>query len=290
MNSSPKVSIIITCYNQGNYLNDSIDSLLNQTFKDWECIIIDDGSTDLTSEIVFNQISEKSNFRYVYQKNQGVSAARNLGISLARGEYIQFLDADDKISIEKLAYQVRQLESNSLISLIYGSSRYFFDSNPDTLFPLHPNGAIPCDLTYRDKFQVEMLLKANICTNCSILMRRKVVEKIKFKKIIYEDWFFNLECALNGFVFHFDANPDSYSFIRMTEQSQMKKHSAQVMEIQKFETRIIQLVKELNYPIDERFFPKHHLGLSGQIKSLVKNLTPPFFYSFASEIKNKKLF
>ena len=91
----PLVSIIIPCYNYSNYLVFTLESLQEQVFKDWECLIIDDGSTDDTKLKAETFLKKDSRYRYIYQEQKGVSAARNKGIAQSRGSYIQFLDADD---------------------------------------------------------------------------------------------------------------------------------------------------------------------------------------------------
>jgi glycosyltransferase involved in cell wall biosynthesis len=94
MQETPFFSIIIPTYNRENKLSTPIQSILNQSFKNWELLIVDDGSTDTTKELVasFNQ----NNIHYFYQNNRGKSAARNLGITKAKGKYICFQDSDDE--------------------------------------------------------------------------------------------------------------------------------------------------------------------------------------------------
>lgn len=96
----PFFSIILPTYNRAHFLPKAIESVLSQTFKDWELIIVDDGSTDNTKEVVANY--QDSRIRYIYQKNQERSAARNNGIDQAQGEYVCFLDSDDYFLQEKL--------------------------------------------------------------------------------------------------------------------------------------------------------------------------------------------
>ncbi|MBD0388947.1 MAG: glycosyltransferase family 2 protein [Nostoc sp. C3-bin3] len=105
---SPKISVIIPTYNRSYLIKDAIESVLNQTYQDFELIIIDDGSTDNTKEALA-EYGER--LQYIYQENQGRSAARNHGINLAKGEYIAFLDSDDVWFPDKLARQVPILES-----------------------------------------------------------------------------------------------------------------------------------------------------------------------------------
>jgi glycosyltransferase involved in cell wall biosynthesis len=102
-NSHPKVSVIIPAYKCDRYISQAIDSVINQTYTNWEIIVIDDGSPDNLRQVLepYNHI-----IRYIYQENQGVSAARNRGIKEAEGEVIAFLDADDYFLPEKLGHQV----------------------------------------------------------------------------------------------------------------------------------------------------------------------------------------
>jgi glycosyltransferase involved in cell wall biosynthesis len=91
-------SIIIPSYNRASFIKETIDSILNQTFQDWECIVVDDGSKDNTEEVVQEIIKTDNRVRYVYQENAERSAARNNGIKHANGKYICFLDSDDQFT------------------------------------------------------------------------------------------------------------------------------------------------------------------------------------------------
>ena len=97
-NKKFKISIIIPCYNQSKYVQETINSLLNSTYKEWECVIINDGSTDNSEEKIFEIIKSDKRFRYYKQTNKGLSISRNIGIKLCNGEYVLCLDSDDKIS------------------------------------------------------------------------------------------------------------------------------------------------------------------------------------------------
>jgi len=95
------VSIIIPCYNQANYLTYSLASVLEQTYTNWECIIVNDGATDNTKEVAKEWCAKDNRFVYVEKQNGGLSSARNAGINVAKGDYIQFLDADDILVTNK---------------------------------------------------------------------------------------------------------------------------------------------------------------------------------------------
>ena len=109
-----KVSVIIPCYNQARFLPKALASLQAQTLEDWECIVIDDGSTDNTAEVVSNLALRDSRVRLLQKINGGSASARDMGLQYAQGEYIQFLDADDKIESEKFERQVAFMEREGL--------------------------------------------------------------------------------------------------------------------------------------------------------------------------------
>lgn len=114
----PKVSVVIPAYNAMTYLPDTLNSVLQQTFSDFEVLIIDDGSTDYIQAWVAQNITD-SRVKLIAQANQGLSAARNTGIANAQGEYIAFLDADDLWEPTKLEVQVHYLDNNSAVGLVY---------------------------------------------------------------------------------------------------------------------------------------------------------------------------
>lgn len=92
------ITIIIPMYNAENYVSETLDSLLSQTYNEWECIVVDDGSTDNSSKIVLGYCKKDKRIKYYKQDNAGPSKARNLGFEKSKGHYIQFLDADDVLS------------------------------------------------------------------------------------------------------------------------------------------------------------------------------------------------
>ncbi len=113
----PKVTVIIPTYNRGPFLTKAIESVLAQTFSDFELIVINDGSTDATKDIL---AAYKDRLINIYQENKGISAARNRGIRQASGEYIAFLDSDDHWVPEKLARQVAILDAHKDVGIVYG--------------------------------------------------------------------------------------------------------------------------------------------------------------------------
>lgn len=116
----PKVSVIIPVYNAEKYLLEAIESVIDQSYDDWEIIAVNDGSTDSSPDILKNYEDRyPSKIRVLHQPNSGLSAARNAAIAAANGEYIAFLDADDLWLPEKTDEQVYLLDNNSDIGLVY---------------------------------------------------------------------------------------------------------------------------------------------------------------------------
>src|SRR5277367_6547413 len=116
----PRVSIITPAYNAAQYLSAAIDSVVAQTYTDWELIIIDDGSTDETRALVHSYLPSLSeSLRYLYQSNRGQTAARNTGIKLARGEFIATLDADDLWLPTRLARGLAVMDRSPCVGLVH---------------------------------------------------------------------------------------------------------------------------------------------------------------------------
>lgn len=105
------VSIIIPTYNSSQYIEETLQSVFSQTYVNWECIIIDDGSTDNSKEIALLYCKKDNRFKYYYQQNAGPSSARNYGLLLAKGDYIQFLDADDVLLPDRFSVLINEYKN-----------------------------------------------------------------------------------------------------------------------------------------------------------------------------------
>ena len=115
-----KVSVIVPVYNAKKYLKDCVESILGQTYKNIQIILIDDGSTDGSSDICDHFAQKDSRVIVVHQKNTGVSCARNIGIEYADGEYITFVDADDQLKVDALEKVICFIQSQNADVVIYG--------------------------------------------------------------------------------------------------------------------------------------------------------------------------
>ncbi|MBO4340669.1 MAG: glycosyltransferase family 2 protein [Bacteroidales bacterium] len=122
----PKVSVIIPSYNLGQYLPETLKSVEAQTFEDWECLIVENGSTDGSMSVITEFCASDLRFvPVVFKENVGVAAARNRGLELAEGEYILFLDADDLIAPGYMAAAVAALDADPSLNLVYGRAERF---------------------------------------------------------------------------------------------------------------------------------------------------------------------
>jgi len=124
-----KVSIIVPCYKQAEFLPETLDSVLSQTYPNWECVIVNDGSPDNTEEIAKLYCDKDQRFEYVSKKNEGLSSARNTGIVNSKGEFILPLDADDLISPTYLEKSVDHFLRFPETKLVYCKAEKFGKEN-----------------------------------------------------------------------------------------------------------------------------------------------------------------
>jgi glycosyltransferase involved in cell wall biosynthesis len=123
-NHSPLVSIILCTYNRAHLVTRAIASVLTQSHRNWELIIIDDGSADDTVQVVMPVVKSDPRITYFYHANTGLPRSRNIGITLASGEYTTFLDSDDEYRDNHLAVRIQAMEHKPSLALIHGGIEY----------------------------------------------------------------------------------------------------------------------------------------------------------------------
>ena len=121
----PKISVVVPCYNQGKYLSEALDSVLAQSLQEWECIVVDDGSTDNSADVAKAYCAKDNRIRYVYQENAGPSAARNKGVSKTSAPLLFFLDGDNVILSELLGLGVEHMKKHTDCILYYTKGEYY---------------------------------------------------------------------------------------------------------------------------------------------------------------------
>lgn len=162
MSKEVKVSVIIPTYNSAHFIVEAVDSVLAQTFTDFEVLVIDDGSKDNTKELLAEKYGDS--IQYFYKDNGGVSKARNFGIEKAKGKYVAFLDSDDAWITEKLEKQISALEKNLENKACY-SSFYLCDEN------LNPTGINPSER--KADVLTDLLLIGNVVATPSTVIAEK---------------------------------------------------------------------------------------------------------------------
>lgn len=216
--TAPLVSIIIPTYNYSHFITEALDCVSAQTYTHWECIIIDDGSTDDTAKIVAHYMQAKPAQCYHYVKTEriGVSQARNLGIARAKGRYLQFLDADDLISKRKLQIQVEKL-AGAEKALVFSASRFFsVDQGQRTYVQKYPKGFLATETLMGDHL-LHRIVKNNPFPICSVLVPKELVVQAQLFNPLCnhnEDWLLWFCIALLQPVFLFDHSPKSFAEIR----------------------------------------------------------------------------
>jgi glycosyltransferase involved in cell wall biosynthesis len=183
----PKVSVIIPCYNQAQYLKECIGSLADQTHACWEALIINDGSTDNTLEIA-NDLSQKDNRVFLVNKeNGGLSSARNAGLDSASGDFYQFLDADDLLFPEKLEYCLKLVQNTQaqIVATSYTKSELVsFDAPFNTVLPLSISQSL-------DLYGLagDWETRSSIPNHC-FLFAKEIFQGVRFDEKLpnHEDW------------------------------------------------------------------------------------------------------
>ena len=242
------VSVIVPTHNRAYCLSRTLDSALRQTHKNLEILVVDDGSRDDTAEMVAREYKNEKRIRYMYQENRGVSAARNLGIRYAEGEYVAFLDSDDIWEPWKLKLQVAAMEfvpemgmvwtnmaavgpdgsivADDYLKTMYRAYRYF---RQEELFPVSyslekvaPDIAEivgPASLHVGEIF-LKMIM-GNMVHTSTVLVRRRIIDAIKgFNeelKISGEDFDFHLRTCREGPVGFIDVSSIKYQ-VGMADQ------------------------------------------------------------------------
>lgn len=206
-----RVSVIIPTLNYGHFLLHAIESVLSQTVKDLEIVVVDDGSTDRTFELVRPY---ENTIKYIYQENKGLSAARNTGIANSTGEFIQFLDADDMLGPNSLGLQLRYFERHPEVHIAVCRNNLFEETTPDG----HP-------VIFGSWRLFQRHLDLHLChfniapPHAYLCRRRAIIETGWFDTRLKacEDYDFWLRAAVRGFIPHY--NPEGLVYYRRHKES-----------------------------------------------------------------------
>jgi glycosyltransferase involved in cell wall biosynthesis len=183
---SYRITVIVPCFNQANYLPETIHSVIQQTYSNWECIIVNDGSLDNTEDVALGLCKADHRIHYLRKENGGVASARNAGIAAAKTEFILPLDADDKIHREYISNALSIFIDYPTTSLVYAGAEYFDSVNRIWELPA---------------YDYKTLLLRNLIY-CSAIFRKEDWQRIGFYdealKEGWEDWEFWIRLLKGG--------------------------------------------------------------------------------------------
>lgn len=195
-----KVSVIIPCYKQASFLNEALQSVVNQTHENWECFIVDDGSPDDTKEVAEKWCTKDSRVHYLNQQNGGLSSARNFGIQNAKSDFILTLDADDKYEKTFIAKALKIFNDNSKIGVVSSWVVRFKDDKEIAI--IKPNGKT-----------IEDFLFQNACNGTSLFRKKCWLEVGGYDENMkngYEDWDFYIRVCSVGWQVYVIPEPLFY--------------------------------------------------------------------------------
>jgi glycosyltransferase involved in cell wall biosynthesis len=265
------ISIVVPCYNQAQFLQETLQSVYYQTYTNWECLIINDGSPDNTEEIALEWCDKDIRFRYFKKENGGLSSARNLGILHAKGDWIQFLDSDDLLEENKLSCQVEYINKNQADIVISGYRYFNSEEGCGKLRIMGRNNFTP-EVVIQNNDNIDIIELFSIKNPFVIsapLYRREVFSVVEtfdenFKSL--EDWDFNFRCAKANLKFHhIGYHPMSKTLIRLHPNSMMTNN-------ENMESAYLQFInKHMLFERDTESVETVRL----KIKQLIKEITPP---------------
>lgn len=258
--TNPAVSLIIPAHNTAEYISECLDSVLAQTFPDFECIVIDDGSTDTTADIVKKYVEKDKRLRLIEQKHAGASAARNRGLKEATGQYITFIDADDfyaKDTLKKLFNKATETGAD----IVYYNFARFYDSNEDNWkknhIDLDQSKVYTKQSLSKNIFNIFPIITCNKLIKHEILSKNKIYFDTKYSR--NEDVDFSIRATLAaktyayvdylGYFYRIN-NPDSETATNYRHPTQLLKILINLNQSIKFKHTTLKQSFD-NYAIDQ---------------------------------------
>lgn len=309
----PKISIIMPLYNAEKYVNMAIRSVLEQTYANWELVIVDDKSTDKSSELCEEWAKKDTRIRVIHlQKNQGAGHARNIGMEQAKGDYITFLDADD--AIEKDLYEkVLEASNGKMLDIyVWGVTEQYY--NRDNQVVMENKLFLPSQLCE----SVDELRKQVICLEDKTLFgyqwnhlyKREILQenKIQFEKVVlYEDYFFNMKVIQYARSLCI-VEKTGYYYAKRMNQSITNKYVADYFSLSKRRvSEMLQAYKQWNLLDDKvkescgnrylRYISSAfmrnndklaHMSLRNQIEWIQKIFCDPLYLEISKECKTNQ--
>ena len=270
----PLISVVIPAYNAGQFLDETLESVLSQTYENWECIIVNDGSTDNTESVVKKWCEKDARFRYFYKENSGASDTRNFGIKETRGEYIAFLDADDILTSDNLEVRINVLIEQN-VDLVATKLQHFTDKLPK----VSKNNARQ-DVLYYAKEGLTQLMAFNKVTPSTVLCKKSVMDEVGgftwHKKA--EDLHCWLKVLFAGYkIYRIDETLLLYRLVENSMSSTDRNCSKEVFEIiYSFKDEIFSL--DIDFQIYINHWLRKYVFLQDEIGNILPNISERMAY------------
>ena len=273
MKFTPLISVVIPAYNAEQFLDETLESVLSQTYENWECIIVNDGSTDNTESIAKKWCEKDARFRCFYKENSGASDTRNFGIKEARGEYIAFLDADDlympnflKVCLENLVEKDVDLVAPKMLEFWNVQNGVIEDEDKK-------------DYLYSGKEGIALFLHSNRLT-MALLCKKSVMDEVGgftwHKKA--EDLHCWLKVLFAGYkIYRIDETLLLYRLVENSMSSTDRNCSKEVFEIiYSFKDEILSL--DIDFQIYINHWLRKYVFLQDEIGNILPNISERMAY------------
>ena len=262
---TPILSIIIPCYNSQRTLEETLKSVRDQKFENWEAIIVNDGSTDNTENIALGWVTKDKRFRYYSKPNEGLGRTRNFGIERAIGEYILPLDSDNLIEKDAAEIAIKILDKRKNVGVVYGHAELFGEK--DGIWKMA-------------KFDLEQLFVQNYIDACAFY-RKSLWKEVKGydEKMPYqgtEDWELWLAFGIRGVKF-FRLNRIVFKY-RISENSMIQSYTDEIKRAN--DIYIVQKYAEYYY----LFFKENRLRLKKCLKESNEGFYKKYFQSLRRRV------
>ena len=245
-----KVSIIVPCYNQENFIRETLQSVLDQTYEKWECPVIDDGSQDNSAAVIKSFAEKDDRIRYFYQENAGVSAARNNGLRHATGKYLLMLDGDDVLNPRGVEEAVKEFEKDPELLVVFSDTTSFGEG----IEPKSSNSA--------PQFGLKEILLTNML-HTSSMFQREDAEGVFYDEPLgqpRQDWDYWIRL--------FTKNRDRSSNVKKIDYQiyRYRKHPKSAHDLSKKDPARIKraeiLIFENHKDVIYEFYPSYYRALS----------------------------
>ena len=274
MIQNPLISVVIPAYNAGQFLDETLESVLSQTYENWECIIVNDGSTDNTESVAKKWCEKDSRFRLTNKENGGLSSVRNWGIKESKAEYIAFLDADDILTPDSLEVRINVLIEQN-VDLVATKLQHFTDKLPK----VSKNNARQ-DVLYYAKEGLTQLMAFNKVTPSTVLCKKSVMDEVGgftwHKKA--EDLHCWLKVLFAGYkIYRIDETLLLYRLVENSMSSTDRNCSKEVFEIiYRFKDEILSLDIDLQIYINH--WLRKYVFLQDEIGNILPNISERMAY------------